>query len=100
MAKTKSIKEQYATLKAKADAFSAEQTAEYNKRFGRKLQKLSKQIKAECTHPPEKCEDFKWHHGYGKYVTGLRCTVCGKYNAWKLSGSTWSEDRPFLKFDD
>lgn len=39
---------------------------------------------APCSHAS--LEDYEWHHGYGKYVTGSRCLDCGARRSFKSMG--------------
>jgi hypothetical protein len=55
--------------------------------------------KKECSHPDDYTEDYIWHHGYGQYVNGAHCKLCGKYRAWKTMGE-WKDERPYIVFDD
>ncbi len=56
-------------------------------------------VKSDCPHPEEDREDFKWHHGYGKYVTGVRCRLCGRYRPWSPMGA-WTDQYPSITRDD
>lgn len=41
------------------------------------------EVIATCKHPDNVCTDYKWHHGYGKYVTGSQCGVCHAKQSFK-----------------
>ena len=56
----------------------------------KELEVLMQAYKETCTHPMEFRTEFQWHHGYGHYVTGDRCKLCGLSRPWK-SGDAWGK---------
>lgn len=44
-----------------------------------------------CPHPAEMVEEYRWHHGYGKYVTGVQCMVCYAKKPFPTQGYWWSK---------
>lgn len=69
------------------------------KLLGEKIKKLEeerKNLRCElakiCTHPAEFVTKYKWHHGYGKYVEGLQCTLCQARQSFADTGAWISFD--------
>ena len=50
-----------------------------------------------CTHPEEHRVDYRWEHdnGYGrqKWITGVRCELCGAKQSWKSMNSNWWKEQ-------
>ncbi len=50
-----------------------------------KIKNARDQLSLICIHPKESITDYRWHHGYGKYITGYHCGICLKVDVWKRS---------------
>ena len=77
------------------------QTPEYKalQRAVAAVKRAREELVAACPHPPAHVSTYQWHHGYGKMVTGDRCTLCGKQRSFAGHG-TWSPPEAFNRRDD